>query len=105
MQLKHIGTIADWLLAEWEQTYSPLNVAGELLKMEQWLEANPRRRKKNYNRFVINWLNRVHASIVSAQVQVRLAARVGAYQERPAIDYSEECAEIAKRYPDLAKGA
>jgi len=63
--------IAEWRLLEWEQAYAPLNVAGELLKMKQWLDANPRRRKKNYNRFIVNWLSKAHAQIVSAQVSAR----------------------------------
>lgn len=65
-------TIADWLIDEWEKTYSPLNVAGELEKMVLWLDANPKRRKKNYNRFVINWLNKAHAQVVSAEVSARV---------------------------------
>jgi len=98
--------VSDCVLAEWEQAYSPLNVRQEIAKMQEWLTANPRRRKKNYNRFVINWLNKAHASIVSDQVNARLYARAGQYQpERKGPDYSDECAEIAKRYPDLAKGA
>jgi len=63
--------IADWRLLEWERVYAPLNVAGELMKMKLWLDANPRRRKKNYQRFVINWLGKAHASILCAQVEAR----------------------------------
>lgn len=70
--------VAAWRLAEWEITYAPLNVAGEIEKMQHWLTANPKRRKKNYNRFVVNWLNKVHAQILVAQINARCQARAGA---------------------------
>lgn len=31
----------------------------ELRKMEFWYVANPRKRKKNHFRFIVNWLNKV----------------------------------------------
>jgi len=69
--------VSEWLIAEWEKVYAPLNVRQEIAKMHQWLEANPRRRKKRYERFVVNWLNKAHAQVVSAQVNARLYARAG----------------------------
>lgn len=36
----------------------PSWVRAELMKMKAWLEANPARRKKNMERFIVNWLNR-----------------------------------------------
>ena len=71
--------IAEWRILELERDYAPLNVRQELVLMNNWLEANPRRRKKQYNRFVINWLNRVYAQIATAQVKSRMMAqtRVG----------------------------
>lgn len=74
--------VADWLIKEWEETYHPLNVINEIEKMKLWLAANPKRaKKKNWSRFVINWLNRAHAQVVVAQVQARLGSRVGAYKD------------------------
>jgi len=31
----------------------------ELPKMEMWYLANPKKRKKNHYRFIINWMNRI----------------------------------------------
>jgi len=31
----------------------------EIRKMEMWYRANPKKRKKNHYRFIVNWLNRV----------------------------------------------
>jgi len=39
--------------------HSRCDVLGELKKMDVWLVANPNRQKKNYARFIVNWLNRV----------------------------------------------
>lgn len=33
------------------------NFDAELLKMEVWYLANPKKRKKNHFRFMVNWLN------------------------------------------------
>lgn len=96
--------VADWKLLELQQTYEPLNVAAELQKMKLWLDANPRRRKKNYNRFVIGWLNKVHAKVAVAQVNARCYAQAGRYRpDRPVQDLSAECEDILRRYPDLAQ--
>ena len=98
--------VPEWRILEWEQSYYPLNVRQEIEHMHAWLEANPKRKKKNYMRFVINWLNKAHAQVVSAQVNVRLAARVG--RTRPELtaeqreQQRQEMAEILAKYPDLA---
>ena len=38
-------------------TYSKINVASEIKKMEGWLLSNPAKRKKQYTRFINNWLS------------------------------------------------
>jgi hypothetical protein len=88
--------IAEWRIQEWERDYAPLNVRGEINKMINWLDANPRRRKKNYNRFVINWLNKAHAQIVVAQVNARVSAGVGKFdpdQKESRVIYSASTRE------------
>ena len=44
-------------LQKWKEAYRPLNVEVELKKMEAWCAANPEKRKKNWERFIINWLS------------------------------------------------
>ena len=94
-------------LATWACEYQPLNIHGELDKMKNWLDANPRRRKKNYRRVIIGWLNKAHAQVVVAQVKQREAYRdagAGSYREPPA-EHVAECerniAEILKAHPEL----
>ena len=36
--------------------YSGVNIEAEIIKMELWLTANPKKRKKNYQQFIITWL-------------------------------------------------
>lgn len=67
--------------------------------MKDWLDANPRRRKKQYNRFVVNWLNKAHAQVTSAQVQARMAARVGK-SSYEGTEVSPKAAELSQLLDD-----
>jgi len=40
------------------RAYSACHLKSELIKMREWLLANPDKKKKNYRRFIINWLIR-----------------------------------------------
>ena len=51
--------ISDDLVAKWQDAYPAADVERELLKAGEWLIANPAKRKKNYRRFLVNWLARV----------------------------------------------
>ena len=42
--------------AEYQRAFNRVNVMDALMDMNMWLEANPKRRKKNYKRFIVNWL-------------------------------------------------
>jgi predicted DNA-binding protein YlxM (UPF0122 family) len=46
------------MLDKWIEAYPNCNVSLELKKMEAWLAANPDRLKKNYEKFIVNWLAR-----------------------------------------------
>ena len=45
-------------IEKWKEAFPNCNVDIELKKMEAWLAANPERRKKNYEKFIVNWLGR-----------------------------------------------
>lgn len=51
-------TIDSIVLAKLKADYPKIDVEGELKKMRNWLDANPRSLKRDVYRFVINWLNR-----------------------------------------------
>lgn len=42
----------------WLAAYPACDIDIELYKMREWLLANPDKRKKNYRRFIVNWLTR-----------------------------------------------
>lgn len=50
--------IADDQVDKWQDTYPATNVERELKKMAEWLLSNPKKRKKNYRRFITSWLER-----------------------------------------------
>ena len=45
------------LIDEWESVYTNVDVMQEVLKAREWCRANPKRRKVNWKRFLVNWLN------------------------------------------------
>lgn len=45
------------LIDEWESVYTNVDVMQEVLKAREWCKANPKRRKVNWKRFLVNWLN------------------------------------------------
>lgn len=42
----------------WKKAYPAVNIDQEILKAQSWLIANPKNKKKNYERFLINWFTR-----------------------------------------------
>ena len=44
-------------------TYKKINVANEIKKMEGWLLSNPSKRKKQYTRFINNWLSNANDKV------------------------------------------
>lgn len=54
--IEHKGLFAQKIY----EIYKDIDIVKELKKMELWLDLNPKRRKKDYRRFIFNWLNRVY---------------------------------------------
>jgi DNA-binding MarR family transcriptional regulator len=67
--------IPDQVFARWEQAFPGVDIDAELVKAEAWYQANPRRRKKNTDRFITNWL--ASASKDRQQASLRLTAAKG----------------------------
>ena len=55
-------------LNKWKETFN-CDVEAEIKKMEVWLSANPERRKKNYERFITNWLSKASEKSNNAKPQ------------------------------------
>ncbi len=45
-------------VSEWGAAFPAVNVREEVAKAGLWLKANPEKKKKNYRRFLFNWLSR-----------------------------------------------
>jgi len=50
--------IKDEDIQGWRDAYPACDVQAELKKTREWLLANPEKKKKNYRRFIVNWLIR-----------------------------------------------
>jgi hypothetical protein len=48
--------LTDGNLDEWGKAYPAIPLEVELQRARMWLKANPAKRKKNLQRFVVNWL-------------------------------------------------
>ena len=42
----------------WQEAYPACDIRMELSKMASYMQANPTKRKKNWGRFIVNWLSR-----------------------------------------------
>jgi hypothetical protein len=74
----------------YERTYPGVGIASELRKADMWLRCNPRRRKKNYPRFLTAWLARAHSQLLAVELRQNVRAyrakaesRVGTYEHAP----------------------
>lgn len=45
------------LIAKWAEKYSSTNLENEIAKAAEWAAANPRKAKKDWRRFLVNWLS------------------------------------------------
>jgi uncharacterized protein YdaU (DUF1376 family) len=55
---KSFKNITDSDKSAWAAAYPAVNVETELLRMAEWLLSNPDKKKKQYRRFITNWLSR-----------------------------------------------
>ena len=69
-------------VAIWEKAYPAVDITQELSKMADWLLSNPDRKKKNYRRFITNWLSRTQERGGSRGGKQVRASRVGEHKEK-----------------------
>lgn len=53
--------VADTLIAKWTKAYAPVDVEAELVRAAVWASGN--RPKKDWRRFLVNWLGRAHKRV------------------------------------------
>ena len=54
----YFSSISDSDIAEWMEAYPAVDIEGELRRARQWLISNPAKKKKQFRRFITNWLGR-----------------------------------------------
>ena len=55
--------------AQYERVFPGIDMTLELMKMGMWLNANPARRKRNYKRFIVNWLSNAHRQLLEVELR------------------------------------
>lgn len=55
---KMFGNIFPKDIDDWHKAYPDVNIELALAQMTQWLLADKKRAKKNYRKFIINWLSK-----------------------------------------------
>lgn len=58
-EIEEFQGITEELKERWKQAYPAVDVEIEIERAEQWAASNPNKRKKNWRRFINNWLMRV----------------------------------------------
>lgn len=56
---EHFTDISGEQIGRWREAYPAVDVDGEIKKAAAWMAANPAKKKKNYKRFLANWLLRI----------------------------------------------
>ena len=67
----------------WRKTFPAVKIDVELRIMHEWLIANPKRRKKNYYRYVSSWLSRAQDVGGSSGAHSKPAHCSGVYVSKP----------------------
>lgn len=76
-------------LLRWKKTYPSLDINQEILKMEDWILANwlsGKGQKKDWPRFIRNWLSREQKDIAQGKISDRSFLYVGKSRDKDKID-------------------
>jgi hypothetical protein len=105
---KFIG-IDDTHIKEWKEAYPAIDIITELKKMAQWLLSNPTKKKKNYRKFITNWLGiaqqrggdrKYEASKVPTPPRIDVASLpVSKFSEKELQEKREKIQELIKKTP------
>jgi len=67
---KIFSGIGEQQMQTWEAAYPKLDIDGELSRIELWYENNPKKRKRNLQRFITAWLARTFKDLRTPRVFV-----------------------------------
>ena len=83
----------------WRRAFPRVKIDTELRIMHEWLLSNPKKRKRNYYRFVSSWLARCQDVGGSSGVGAQPATCSGVYKARPQTKEEIEAATRANETP------
>jgi len=74
----------------------------EIKKMEAWLKANPKKRKKNYEPFIVNWLSKTQDRVLqvdqTAKIQEIRRNQIYKEQKKRSAEMDKARKEIQRLY-------
>jgi len=78
----------------WAIAYPACEIGTELERAKQWLLSNPEKRKKNYRRFITNWLSRSQerggSKLIEEKNHARRKTPKGQYKRNPKEGWEEK---------------
>ena len=88
---------------QWRKAFRRVNITAELEVMNQWLWANPARRKKNYARFIISWLGRAQEVALVRPTRAEPAVYCSGKHEPPQPQTTQEIDKAVKDNQESGK--
>ena len=73
------------IMGVWKEAYPNINIKTELVKIKAWLISNPNKAKKDFKKFVNNWLSRAMqnpTNVTTATTDKRIADDEERFQRR-----------------------
>jgi|TARA_Y100000310_G_C20618972_1_gene782222 hypothetical protein len=67
--------------SKWREAYPALDIVQELSKMESWASANPKNRKSNWERFIVNWMTKAQDRAGTGQKRSFQTSRDKMYED------------------------
>lgn len=58
-------------IAGWQESFAGIDIRGELLRMKEWILANPTTApKSNFRAFIVRWLNKAHRDAANSAARL-----------------------------------
>lgn len=86
-----------------KKTYDYINIEHEFKKMEGWLIANPGKRTKykNWEKFIVNWLNRIEKPIGLPKLSLQAPALTNVYEKIDEVERKKVADLVHKTATDM----
>jgi hypothetical protein len=96
--------IPDSVLSEFSEAYPACDIKAQALRAHIWLKSNPKRKKKDYHRFLTGWLSRAQESGGDDRTAARRAGGARGARVEVVTGLEQDRAIEAKRAEDGPQG-